>query len=520
MAGGRWDRLERRFLDPDEQEPETVAVIEMVESQVEFTSWFATFLRDFREGYPRDVSLALAAGDRRGGKTFDTYYCQIAALIDVPILPSGVPALGWTISRTFQERHELDELLAARIPKSWYTKRQAPERIVTFRHGSILRNLSADDPDTLKQGRVDWLLFNEPQKMSPRAVKNGLYGTSDQAGLTILAANPPSPTDREWLIDLKEAIDAEEADRRANPKEGEPQLGAMFFNFDSKLNPTIDHPARRRVARLAGIIDPDGAEADASGEWRRWGTLAYPAWSGRLVTQGGMVGELPEIGSLTDVTSVITNRLFWQPRANVIGADFQFRPHQAGAVARLYQDEDGRLIYWFHDELLATGNEEKLSLEAYSKGYEPGSALWIADCSGSFQGSERIPGVTSYNILESHGWSVQPAETIKLPERSAHPRNPDVGHRLMLARKVAEEGRLRVTPSCAWLIRALSKCEVRKTDYGKLVPKGRESHITDALSYVLYRLEPKPDAPKDWSLQGFGSFPRPSPGSPFPTRSR
>jgi hypothetical protein len=74
-AGGRWDRIERRFLPGP---PERAKFIDLEESQVEFTRWFATFLRDLRQGRPRDVSLALAAGDRRGGKTFDLLLCTIA----------------------------------------------------------------------------------------------------------------------------------------------------------------------------------------------------------------------------------------------------------------------------------------------------------------------------------------------------------------------------------------------------------------------------------------------------------
>jgi signal transduction histidine kinase len=180
-AGGRWDRLERRFLD--HIEPDTVVVIDLEESQTGFTTWFAEFLADFRDGYPRDISAALVAGDQRAGKTFDAYYCQIAALIDVPFIPrTRLPALGWTVSKTFRERDELDELMAARIPRDWYHPQKAPEHRYEFvsfstpgQHGPMLLNLSADDPDSLKRGKVDWLLYNEVQKMQARAVVNGLY---------------------------------------------------------------------------------------------------------------------------------------------------------------------------------------------------------------------------------------------------------------------------------------------------------------------------------------------------------
>ena len=71
MAGGRWDHFDRRFLDADQLEK--VKVIQLEESQVDFVRWFAEWLRDYREGYPRDISLALCAGDVGFGsaKTYD-----------------------------------------------------------------------------------------------------------------------------------------------------------------------------------------------------------------------------------------------------------------------------------------------------------------------------------------------------------------------------------------------------------------------------------------------------------------
>ena len=137
-AGGRWDRFDRRFV---RDEPETVAVVALEESQVEFTRWFAEFLRDYRDGKPREVSLALVAGDRRGGKTFDAYACQIAALLDVPTLPSGLATIGWTISRTYRQRDELDQIMLAYVPEGYYHHQKAPEHRFTFAQGIYLRNL-------------------------------------------------------------------------------------------------------------------------------------------------------------------------------------------------------------------------------------------------------------------------------------------------------------------------------------------------------------------------------------------
>ena len=52
-------------------------------------------------------------------------------------------------------------------------------------------------------------------------------------------------------------------------------------------------------------------------------------------------------------------------------------------------------------------------------------------------------------------------------------------------------GRIIVSPSCTWLIRAFKKCELRETDTGRRIPKGRWAHVTDAASYAVWRLEPR-----------------------------
>ncbi len=485
-AGGQWDRLEQCFTDV---EPERCVKIHLEESQVPFTLWFSTFLADYRDGFAREVSLALNAGDRRGGKTFDSYFCQIAALIDVPRLPSGMPTIGWTISRTYRERDELDQLVANYIPDRFYHHQKAPEHRYTFPHGSYLRNLSADDPNSLKQGRVDFLLYNEPQKMSPRAIRNGLYGTADAGGLCVLAANPPDGPEGDWLRDLKDGIDEDPAIKPIT----------RFFNFSSKDNTKIDQPARKRVAAIARKIDPEMSEADSEGTWRRWGDLAYPAWNGRPAERGGLVGLPPEVGG-KDITSLVTKREFYAPFLHVIGGDFQRRP-QAAAVMRIFENVPGvtGCVYWFVDECGVKGTEIELSTELMGSphGYTTGSneergAVWVGDCSGSYQGAERVKGRTSYGLLESEGWKIFPAEVIKLPGKSDHPKNPAVAQRLGLLFRLMEARRIRVSPNCPWLIEAFAKCQLRKTETGTRVPKGRFAHITDAASYAVWRLEPKP----------------------------
>jgi hypothetical protein len=275
-AGGRWDRIERRFL---QEPPERVKVIDLEESQVEFTRWFAKFLRDLREGRPRDASLALAAGERRGGKTFDLLLCEVALLLDVPSI-DGSETVGWVVSASYQERDEIDKTIREHLPASWYTHRKAPEFRYRFAHGSTLRNVSADDPETLKRGRVDCVLYNEAQKMPIAALSNGIYGTADKGGIALLAANPPRRKVGEWVFQLKQAIDESRIQ------------GARYFGFSAKDNTQIDQLARERVGGILRLLDPRAAKADDEGAWLPVGDRAYSHFDGRR-----NLGAVPELAT-------------------------------------------------------------------------------------------------------------------------------------------------------------------------------------------------------------------------------
>jgi hypothetical protein len=176
-AGGVRDDTLKCLLDPSEQEAKDSAVVQLQESQLEFIGWYGDWLCDFREGIrgtpAREISVAMLAGDRRGGKTFAGDAAVLAASIDVPIAPGqNTPLIAWIVSKTFGERFELEQWILNRIPGVWYRHRQAPEHEFQFVHGPTLRLLSADDPDGLKQGRVDICFINEPQKLQARAVAN------------------------------------------------------------------------------------------------------------------------------------------------------------------------------------------------------------------------------------------------------------------------------------------------------------------------------------------------------------
>lgn len=494
-AGGLWDRLERRFVD--DATPTDVVSIYLEESQVEFTRWFERFLGDFREGYPRDISLALVAGDRRGGKSFNVYFCQIAALIDVPKLASGLPSVGWTVSKTYRERDELDQLILGYLPKEFYRHQRAPEHRFTFANGGVLRNLSADDPDSLKQGRVDWLLYNEPQKMMARGIVNGLYGTADQGGLCMMAANRPRAGDSrgEWLYDLKEAID-DEIKTQAEAH-GRAPLGAVYFNFSSKQNTKIDQPARKRVGRLAGIIDPATAEADNDDavDWKRPGERACWEFDKRRHLR-----PAPQVG-LVDCTREILQRHAWGDWDAAGGLDCQSKPHIPTAVLKCFGDPE-KPLYCFVDEHVEVGRsltEEQFLdgfAEAHGDRYRKENLLWIIDNSSiwqgpkhDFDGGERPSG----DVLEGYGWTVIGAQAPAPNSKTGRGRNPRVDERLQLYNELLRQDRIWIDPKrCPWLIECHREALTKRDTGRRRLVGNLYAHMIDAATYPIWRLERRP----------------------------
>lgn len=495
-AGGRWDKTFGRFLDPLEHDAEHAAVIKLQESQVEFATWFAEWLCDFREGrragVVRETQLALMAGDRRGGKTFVADAAVLAALVDVPLAPSlNTPLIAWIVSRSFRERFELEQWILDRVPRSWYRHRQAPEHEFCFVHGPTLRLLSADDPDALKQGRVDIAFINEPQKLQARAVANVILGASDLGGLVILAANPPRGATNAgaWLHDLKDAIETERADL-ADGKAIDP-LGVKFFNVESRKNKAIDQIARRRAGRIAALIDPTLRAGDVEGQWLRDDCLAYRFDKRRNL------GPVPREG---DITAEVVKRKIGRPFPAFAGVDFQARPWNAGVVLRAFGDP-AHPTYYAVREFLREGWEDDFLDDVFAAKYEPESLIWIGDASGTWQDARHGKGRVSFDVFKARRWRIEPPQR-KRSDRGEHPRNPDVSDRLNRVNMLLATGRLIVDPAlCPKLAEAFERCALAPNGH----PRGNHAHITDAAGYALWWVEPEPKATRSiigaaWSV--------------------
>lgn len=488
-SGGRWDRLTHRYLDPaTEGDVDELVSLPMQDSQLEFVRWFAEWLCAFRDGFPRDTTLAMLAGDRRGGKTFACNTAVISACIDCPIASDGTPLIAWIVSKSFRERFELEQWVLNRIPPAWYHHQAAPEHVFHFVNGATLRLLSADDPDSLKQGRVDICFVNEPQKVQARAIANAVLGSADLGGLTLLAANPPNNTRGEWMFDLKDAIDDEVvAAAKGTPHE---PLGVRYFHVDSKKNKAIDQMARRRAGRVATIIDPSLAAGDVEGAWRRPDERACYEFD-----KHKHLHALPEIGGLPDVTAKVTRAAGLGEWPNVAGTDFQDKPHIVSTLWRCYGDPDDP-TFWAFGELAGerrwTEEEYLDAFEAEFPALDRRSLLFIGDASGSWQDGPHNKGRNSFVCWKDRGWRMIPPQDPKSDKPDARARNPFVDDQLQVVNELLRRDRLRIDPTRApWLSECFREAITKRDTGRRKIVQTRHAHALAASLYALWRLAGK-----------------------------
>lgn len=473
-AGGVWDHRRHCYTA---DRPRFTKVILVNESQVEFVKYFALVLEALREGRELTESLVLCVGDRRAGKTWITVICLCCFLLELPRL-NGSRSIGWVVSKSYQERDEIEKTVTDYLPRSWYTPRYAPEYRYILANGAVLKNLSAKDPDSLRRGRADVILYNEGQKMALAALENGIYGTADSGGIAMIAANPPRKKIGEWVLKLKEAYDEERIG------------GVRFFPMSSKDNPSVSRPARERVGAIIRLLNPRGAAADDDGEFLPIGDKAYAEFDGRRHVRAlpplAEFGTEPAPGELVQVTPDLIRKKVFARFEYFGGMDFQGEPWNAAVILCAYGDRN-RPTYHVIAEYLKNGWEDDLLDEIDLERFKPENLVWVGDASGSWQDAHHTNGRVSFDIVKARRWRIFPPR-VKKSDRGEHPRNPDVLDRVNLVNKLLHDERLLVDgEACKHLAEALREC-----DWKNDKPRGKYAHVTDALGYALWWIEPEP----------------------------
>lgn len=488
-AGGRWDRLEHCYTADPVAQP---LVYDLVEAQVEAARWFAAWLLRFKarqrkKGRTRDKRSLMHYGARGGGKTELALQLLVALCLEVP------QSITWIISVSRpQSEEDVRERLQAFLPKAWYSYRGQPKYRFLFFTGSRLRELSADAPQDLKQGRVDMAVVNEAAKMDKRAYAYPLGRISDRGGLLWLATNPPT-------IDVPKGVWVQRLHQRWKETEAEGEWFPLHvIRSDSRQNAAIDQEARSDVALLMHAVSPEIAKADAEGLMSALGDRAVYAYD-RVKH-----GRLPP-PELDDITEEITRLRYGRPFPWLCGVDFQDQPYIIGSFWKAYGTVDRPVLYCWSD-FTCKGSEDDWLDELLEQGIQVGpegvresyveisqsTILFIADSSAQWQDrkhrGQNLVDPPSFNFFKQRGLHVQPP-TRKVSAQSKYARNPLHGPSYGQLNRWIAHGRCTLSPYAKRVDEAFIECLLQESG-GKITPTRKWTHPIDTARYVAWYVEP------------------------------
>lgn len=490
-VGGRWDRVAQDWAG----DADRAHVVYIHEGQVEPARALAAWLRKRIAGESREIFHFL--GPQRGGGK--THWCLIATTA-ISIALKG--SLCWAVSPTHPRRFELEKIFRGQFPKKlgWWLWKGQPDFVLTFANGSVLRLLSGEIPNTVRQGGVEVIFLNELQDMDRKVFSLGLPAVRNiegrPAGIMLCASNSPERARGDFVNEIADKVSSKELE------------GGLIFNIDPKLNTSLEHRQTDVATKWVEAIDPSIAKASFSTEWLPVGDRAFPMWRARDkfldgAQRRGLVGELPDLG-YTDVTAEMLRKVGIyhsserrEPYEHIIACDFQGRPHMAAVAGRIYRRPDGRTLYFIRHIFITKGDEVDLSDSIVDSGlYSPWNAGMIGDASGEWQsGKDRKRNLPSFDALKSQSWNIVPPREKQRAE-SKYASNPPIDISLGQMFAVMRDDRLLVHPDCAWLIEALEKCPLKREGAKPKIPAtGGYSHITDCVRYFVYRFEEQAKAP-------------------------
>ena len=458
-TGGRWDRTEQHFVDPDPADL-TGSVILINDNQVAVVEAFARHLASRINGTPRKP-LLVTGGGRRAGKSWIVTALALAAAVALP------DAIVWMVSPILDKREELERYLKRHAAAGWLTPR-VREFKFTLPNGSTIKNVTGDDDASLKRGEADLVVYNEPQLMGSDVLTNGAPAVIDQGGLVMFAGNPATKRKGVWFTRLWNAIES------GKYKHGE------VYRLDKRDNPDTHKESAAQIGELLRLVNPDAARADEDGIFREPGDFAYAEHFDEARN------TCPRLDIGARVTAAIIRRAGDWGRHDILnGVDFQGWPYNAGVSLEAVGDPSDPT--WYVTGCLMVPGEEELFLdEAYGL-WDRERTIWIGDASGTWQDAQHIRGRTSFDKFLARKWRIEPPQK-KLSDRGEHPANPSREDRINLVNGLLARGKLIVCmDKAAPVAEALQKCEVDS----KGRPRGTYAHITDALGYPLWWATPR-----------------------------
>ena len=493
-VGGRWDKNLQRWSDrAAELEVKLDVQFQQVPPAAAVADWITRYVQahviatadrctldDAIEAVWTDVPpwyRLLLVGGRRAGKTW--FACLLMVIIAIAI-PDAFLVI---ISPTGKHTNEIHRTLTGFLPvkaREW----RASEKVYALVNGSRIL-LHTGGARSLKLGESTAVMINEGQLVREDAYTELDGNVIDNAGMLVIAANPPSEARGLWLETL-----------HANIQEG--KVNGRTYSLSGRKNPYV---SQRRLKATAEGMDELKERREMDGELGiPLGDIVIEGWS---ATRNVIVQAVPR--SWVDVTAEVCERYFDHVGIKRVGGlDFDNgagcsyvtglfylpldrMPRATVADAVLVIDHGRRLIDQDEDYLVVHLDEAE---DRYGDRlfHDKDTILWVGDASGAWQSTERRFGdpndLPSWKRVKKAGWRKL------LPPSADSNGNPKVKTRFALARALVRprwQGHPRVymlSPTAEEVIEATSKYPNEK---GRPHRDSGYAHLVDDWTYLAYR---------------------------------
>lgn len=500
-VGGRWDRVEERYLDEPAKRCKTIWLNEAqclgeIGNRLEDGPAWAVkaWIEARQQNRKRLIELVLDGG-RGSGKSVLGTFAVFAIAVAFP------DARCWLINPANTRRGEIVRIVRDHIPRKW---RAWSERdfVYTLPNGSTVQYIGADDEDALKQGGFEVALLNEAQLVSSQAFANAAAGVRNVSGrpkgLLILAHNYASKERGEWTNDHLDKIEAG-------------AINARHHKLDPRLNGFLDEGVVDDVDAVVRSVRPDLADIDSLGIRKRLGDFATPAFKPIPVSKGGHVGSPPTRvvgidGTLQAGWNDVTRRETAKRTDTqhgypiVVSMDFQRRPGCVASIWRLYErDRDQRIVYHAQKVIVAGDNEDDLCsrVDTYlgTLGLTAREALAICDSTGRHQNAAHTKNTKpSHEIVREWYFAVVAPRRERKSGKGWIDANPYVEDSLSQFYDLCKDDRILVAEGedTEWLVESLRRCKIKKRGGTIRLDDSKPgySHPVDTARYVPAYFEP------------------------------
>lgn len=478
-VGARWDRHDGEFSG----EAGSGVVVRFHPGQLTAVKWFSSWLdahaerRENPPPYnpdaehdPSAVYSALFAGGRRGGKSWIAVAFAVAYAIRFP------HAIIWLVSPSNERHAEIRRYIATFVAAEWLDNETA-EGWELCNGSQLVLKSAFGSGDQLKEGKANFVVLNEGQKMAERAYVVSRGAIVDSSGLVLVCANPPVELkDQQWVSTF--AADAT-AHRRAS----------VYVHFNPLLNPHIDRGA---LLSLEAEVDERTYQIEVLGMFLTAKDAVAYNWV-------RLENEAPKPHDRFDVTSRFLEGIGeGEGILRVVGLDVQRFPYIGGPVYQFFGSvQYDRVLAWIVDEVVLDGGDEAdFCAELTAKGFAPEQTLIVCDASGRYQHSRRRSadspapewrGKGSFDIIRGEGF------TRIVPPDRRQKRNPQIIDRARAFTSLiaTKTGARRLFCDTDLAPRTAEAIRDWRTKHGTPSRTQTVAHLGDGASYPIVRFFPR-----------------------------